>query len=124
LYSLIKGETGSLWKYRDGYFLFLNGKYEIMFEYVIIDNDSIYRFRTPTVMKYYNGDDTYYQGWLIWTVKKSDGKYPRLKYFWDEKVSIENIDEYLKDLFEGKQTSNYFTTQLNILKAEIDKLYQ
>jgi hypothetical protein len=94
--------------------------------YTLVDNKNYYLFvkddflsSCPNNVPY---DETkYYEDWLVWTTKKSDGKYPRLKYFenWDE----EKVEAYLQDLLYGRQTSNYFTTIMNQAKAEIDKLY-
>ena len=104
----------------------------ISFAYTAIDKDAIYWITTygDTFSFQYiplSDDDTYYAWWLISNLKKNNGQYPRLKYFWAGEHDLykpEGLENYFQNLFNGKETSATFTTQLNAFKAEIDKLYQ
>ena len=88
--------------------------------YRVLDNKYIYEFKTSDILDI----NSSYEWRLVGTVQKSDGTYPKLKYFWKDISSKIAINSYIEDLLMWKQSSNYFTSQLALFKSDIDKLYK
>lgn len=88
--------------------------------YRVLDSKYIYEFKTSDILDI----NSSYEWRLVGTVQKSDGTYPKLKYFWNEIYSENAIKSYIEDLLMWKQSSNYFNSQLDLFKSDIDNLYK